>query len=467
MFYKKIKFESVILITILLFLSFWSVTYYIHSSELWSVYISKNLFDPMFIKSVSMKPLLNLFLFLFHLFPLTNIEHLIAVKIFFGLFGIIQFYLLWKIFLYSTPPSFKKWSVFLILAFALFLFSSETYLQNFFRIRSDQICVSLFLCFVYLNLQHRIPLKFHFLFIGLYPLIALKGLLFSSLHLIHLALKNKAKPLGEKNVFLYTLALCAALITTVNFSWNGVLYLISTFDNFSESLSALKTWAKADAVIITLSLVTIFHLNYQRYIKEKIKINLSLLSIISLIVVFLFPQKHTYFIASFIPIFALTAATYICYLYDQVIKAKKYIYAFTFVLLFLLVFKYQHYYQNNPYRSNLAEYTFIKYISEIISRNNLSYIDGFGALPRSNNLNCFVSPNDEIANQFCVEQLNQAKPDLVILTARLMNLVGTQENLKKYYQDVGYNIFINKDFKYKFDPPKEMLPALLVFGFEH
>ena len=56
---------------------------------------------------------------------------------------------------------------------------------------------------------------------------------------------------------------------------------------------------------------------------------------------------------------------------------------------------------------------------------------------------------------------------MVILTSRLMWLIGPNEKLKKHYKDVGYNIFIKKDLDYKFIPPEDMPPALFVFGFEN
>ena len=45
-------------------------------------------------------------------------------------------------------------------------------------------------------------------------------------------------------------------------------------------------------------------------------------------------------------------------------------------------------------------------------------------MPRQNNMNCFVSPDDTISNSYCTEIIRDGKPDIVILTTRLMGLIG-------------------------------------------
>ena len=374
--------------SLLVFLMAWSTTYYIHSSELWSVYISKNTFNFDFLGTISMKPFFNLFLYLFHLLPLSDVQHLAAVKFFFSLIGVIQYLLLWNIFK-KCIPEFNLKRMILFVLFTLFVFSSYLYLQNFFRIRSDQICITLFLYYIYLNSNRRLTVKLNFLFIALYPLVAIKGILFSFLHFSHFLLIHRKSIFTKKHVYLYALALIAILISVINFSWNGVLYLIDTTHSFSDSLTVFNIWVKSDFIIISLSIFSVFNMKYQRHIEEILKINLSLMSLLSLIVIFLFPQKHTYFIASFMPIFLLNSSTYVYYLYQIFVNSKildinpttKKI-CVCILILFFIVFKYENYYRNNPYRSNLSEFKFISTLSEIISLNNMSYIDGFGAMPR-------------------------------------------------------------------------------------
>ncbi len=459
------QFVAALKYSLLVFLMAWSMTYYIHSSELWSVYISKNTFNFDFFSSISIKPLFHFVLYLFHQLPLSDVQHLYLVKFFFSLIAVLQFFLLTEIFKRSLPENDSSKKLKQIL-FSLFIFSSLIYLQNFFRIRTDQVCITLFLFFIHSHQKKRMPFYTQLIFIGLYPLIGLKGFIFSLLHGLHLITIYKKNIFQKKYVLFQILTLTAILIWTINISWAGVLYFISTTQNFSDSVSVFFAWFKADFFLIMTSFVSIFNLNYQSQFEKKVNINLSLMTTASLILIFLFPQKHSYFIASFVPLFLLNSSTFINYLFEKYMRTKNQKIIFITTIIVFISYQYSLYIKQNPYRSNAYQMQFINYAASLISLNNLSYIDGFGALPRAKNLNCFVSPSDDFTNKTCLDLVASGQPDVVILTQRLMWLIGPTENLKQHYKDVGYNIFVKKDLDFKFQAPEGMMPGLLVFGFE-
>jgi hypothetical protein len=472
-----LKNERLALILTVFVLIFWSSTYYIHSSEFWSIYISKFTFDTTFAHTIKMKPLFHFFLYLFHLPKISDTAHLWSVKLFFSFIGAVQFALLWLIFkryiLFSVQQKFLN-SLFIL--FTVFIFLSEIYLKNFFRVRSDQLCITLFLIYIYLNSNFKLSTWMHFLFIAAYPLIAIKGVLFSILHIPLFISHLKNTPVKSKYLCLYFLTLLALLITAVNNSWTGVVYLLNVYDNAAnESLFFFYSWLKSDALLISMTIISIFHRKYQITVKNYLNLNLYPISILSFAIIILFPQKHGYFIASFMPVFFLNSLTYIFYLiwrflntdyFSNIdIKNRKYfIYAVTAIYIMIQGYPYL---KNSPYRSNLSQLRFVSHASEFIKRYNLSFIDGIGALPRSKNMNCFVSPSDDIANHFCTLLVQKGTPDIVILTSRLMWLIGPNDIIDKKYNHLGKNIFIRKNLDLNWPVPDDIGPALLTFGLEN
>ncbi len=461
--FTKSKLENALFLVFFALLIIFGATYFIHSSELWSVYIAKNLFTADYFSSVSLKPLFHFLLYLFHLIPLTDVEHLHLVKSVFAILGSLQFILIWKIF---SKHSIVQNKILSHLVFFTFAICSSVFLQNYFRIRSDQVCATLFLFFIYINASKKLSLKYNFVFLAIYPLIAIKGILFSLLQLCHILISYKKEVLLRKYIHLSVLALIALLLSVINFSWDGVIYFLQTTNSFAESYASLKNWILGDFLIVAVSLFSLFYISYQKWTLKIFNINISILSIFAVIIVILFPQKHTYFIASFVPLLVLNSMLFAIYIINNYFKSEHYIKAVSLLFLLFLTFNCFQLYNTSVYRSNFSQFKFIRFIAPIIALNNLSYIDGIGALPRANNLNCFVSPNDTISNNYCLDLVLNGKPDIVILSSRLMSLIGPDEFLKNYYSHFGYNIFFKKDFDSHFTAPKDLSPALLVFGFE-
>lgn len=462
--FTKFKFENALLLAFILVLTVFGASYFIHSSELWSVYISKNLFTSEYFPSVSLKPLFHFFLFLFHKLPLNDVQHLQIVKSVFAVLGSLQFIFIWKIFSKYTNCENK---LLYQLVFFTFAASSTLLLQNYFRIRSDQVCATVFLFFIYLNASRRLPLKFNLFFIAIYPLIALKGILFSLLQLIHVLITYRKEVFVRKYSYLYILAVIAILLSVINFSWDGVLYFLQTTNSFAESYTSLKNWFLADFLIIALSVISLFNISYQKWSIKILNLNLSIISVCTLLIIVLFPQKHTYFIASFTPLLILNALFLVVFSINNYLPSEKLKKIATYAFLFLFSYECFNLYNASVYRSNFSQLKFIQFIAPIIAVNNFSYIDGIGALPRANNLNCFVSPNDDVSNSNCVHLVQNGNSDVVVLTSRLMSLLGSDDILKNNYKHIGFNIYVKKDFDFQFIPPKNLSPALLVFGFEN
>lgn len=442
----------------------WSTTFFIHSSEFWSIYVSKNMTHLDLSQVLLMKPLFHFFLYLFHLLPLSDVQHLLAVKFFFAIFGTFQLLLIIAILKKLAPE--KKLISIESLCLILMGFSSLYFLQNFFRVRTDQVCATVFLLFIYFNSKSKFTLKQHILFLILYPLIGLKGILFSLLHSVQLALNYKKELFKTKYFLITCLGFLSIVIWTIVLGWNSVTYLIYTTDSFATYFHSLLQWIQSDWVLIIFPLLSIFNSAYQIYIEQKLKINLSILSTTSLIVILLYPQKNNYFLASFIPILLLNTVSFLYFLIQDTFRQSKFKHIITSFIVIFICTKLVFYYQITPYRSNFEQIKFIGTISKIIKSNHYTYVDGFGAMPRQNNMNCFVSPDDTISNSYCTEIIRDGKPDIVILTTRLMGLIGPNGLLDPNYFDSGYNIFVKRGTEYKTPQSQKMQPALFVFGFE-
>jgi hypothetical protein len=442
----------------------WSTTFFIHSSEFWSIYVSKNMTNTDLSQVVLMKPLFHFFLYLFHLLPLNDVQHLIFVKFFFAIFGTIQLFLIVAILKNLTPE--KRLISTESLCLILMGFTSIYFLQNFFRVRTDQICATLFLLFIYLNSKTKFTLKQHALFLILYPLIGLKGILFSILHSVQLAVNYKKEIFKTKYFLIIFLSFLSIIIWTIVLGWNSVTYLIYTTESFSTYFQSLLEWIQSDWILITFPLLSIFNSGYQIYTEKKLKINLSILSVASLILILLYPQKNNYFLASFIPILLLNTVSFLFYLIQDSFKKSKFKYAVTSFFVIFICTKLVFYYQTTPYRSNFEQIKFISTISNLIKSNHYNYVDGFGAMPRQNNMNCFVSPDDTISNQHCKNLITGGRPDVVIVTQRLLSLLQDYQSLNQQYTDHDFNVFINKNISDKVHKLQDIGPALMIFGFE-
>lgn len=442
----------------------WSTSFFIHSSEFWSIYVSKSMANTDLSQVVLMKPLFHFFLYLFHLLPLNDVQHLISVKFFFAIFGTAQLFLIVAILKNLTHE--KKLISIESLCLILIGFTSIYFLQNFFRVRTDQVCVTLFLLFIYLNSKTKFTLKQHVLFLILYPLIGLKGILFSLLHSVQLALNYKKELFNTKYLLITLLSFLSIIIWTIVLGWNSITYLIYTTDSFATYFHSLLEWGKSDWVLIVFPLLSIFHSGYQIFIEQKLKVNLSILSTASLILILLYPQKNNYFLASFIPVLLLNTVSFLFYLFQIVFKQSKFKYTITSFFVIFICTKFVFYYQTSPYRSNFEQIKFIGALSKIIKSNHYTYIDGFGAMPRQNNLNCFVSPGDTISNQNCKNLITEGKPDVVIVTQRLLSLMQDYQSFSLQYKDHDFNVFINKNTSDKVHKLQNIGPALMIFGFE-
>lgn len=463
---KKISRIQIILLTIFTILTLsWASTFFIHSSEFWSIYVSKHLLNTQFSQVIFMKPLFHFFLYLFHLLPFNDVQHLLAVKVIFAIFGLIQLFFILLILKNLTS---NKFSLLTTESYFLLLvgFSSTYFLQNFFRVRSDQICVTLFLMFIYFNSQKKFTFKQHILFLALYPLIGLKGILFSLLHAVQIGLDYKKDLFKTKYFFITCLGFLSVTLWTINLGWNSVTYLIYTTDSFATYFRNLTEWVQSDWLLIIFPLFSIFHSKYQHHSEQKLKINLSVLTLASLIIILLYPQKNNYFIASFIPILLLNTVSFALFLINETYKKFFFKHIITSFFIIFIFAKFILYFDITPYRSNSEQINFISNVSKILKSNNYTYIDGFGAFPRQNNMNCFVSPDDERSNRHCTDLILNGGSDIVIVTQRLLSMSESYEVFRQKYSDQDFNIFINKSITKKPKSFKDIGPALLIFGFE-
>lgn len=447
-------------------LTIWGTTYFIHSSELWSVSISKHLLNPEWRSSLELKPLFYMFLNIFHHFELTDWQHIQIVRFIFAVAGAAQvlfFYLILQRInnLYSENSKAHFLTHYLPVVMIVLLLTSEFYLTQFFRIRTDQIStlILLYLTYKQMDLKSQ-STRLTILGCTLLLLLSAKSLLFIILIASFRfdSIQQNFKKLKKPQRHLLILAAVATAIWAINLNWHSVEYMLAGISNFKNNFLGLLFFIEKDFVLITLIFIFIFYAIFKSA-EDRLFFNEIFLT---LLFIWIVPQKYPHFIASLIPVMYL-------FIYPYILKLSKSQKALTITILIAIFANHLFYFtQNFPYRSNSDQGHFITSVSNYINTNKLVYLDGFSMFPRQKGMNCLNSPDDPLSKKGCQDIFNSKSADLIILTPRLMPIAKDDKNIiEKGYHPMGANLFLRNDLSILDIDFKHIPPALMVFAFEY
>lgn len=439
--------------------------YGIHTSEFWSIYVSKYFFNIDFYETIGAKPVFYFLLWLIHLIPLDNAQHLIVVKIIFSILGAIQLCLA-----YGILQSLFKFQYRHILSVALLIYmlAVDAYLENFFRVRADQLLVTVFLLYIYLRAKTHLTRRSIIAFQLAFLLISVKGIFFVILaflkdykYIIFFNFKDKF------NRFVFAASFLLLIICYLLLNWSSFVYYLDGFNYVAESISLYKQWVVQIGLFILLYLVYLYFKLKNRITESENSLSIKYLPVI-FIYVWCIPQKYNFFLASLTPVLLVMGSSALSNLIKNNLISKKLIVFLIAFCLFLNLIELKKIYQIKFFQAQIA---FVKdfevYVKALnIEKNNLKYVDGFAVLPREkNNLNCFVSPNDYLANQFCESLIFQKKADIIFYSPRLRQLVKEETIDLNYYNKINDFIYLSKAIR---SNPKIDLKnsPYFVFGFE-
>lgn len=436
--------------------------YHISSSEFWPVTISKTWFSPeAFEISLLQKPLFSLFLGLFHFLPLNDVLHLLAVKLAFAIIGLSGVFFFTKALLEMSGQKFNAGIEFALLI--LLLAMSPTLLNNFFRIRTDQVSFLFFSLALLFNGRKQY-LKALLCWIML-PLIGIKGMVFflPGLILFYPEIRIYVKQLPKKNRYLLNMGCIAVLVWVLGLNIPAISYLADTFKSMEFPNFHLRRFLSSEAILLAGAL-TVSALAVLRKERELQRTAVSSLACFSLILIL--PQSYPYFIASLAPIVYLPM--FLKILNSKMAKKYKLILPAVQILTVLLMIGLD---QRTYYHSNSAELEYISRITQIIGKHDLTYIDGTGILPKQKLIPCFISPDDEAANSSCSGSLAAKTPDVVIATSRLNYLgVDLYKAVESEYTQIIPGFWLKNKYKSLVKANtadlSATLPAVFLFGFD-
>lgn len=382
----------------------------ISSSEFWPITISRTWLHPdRFETSMFQKPLLTFFLAFFHLLNVSDVAHLIIVKFFFSLFtavGLFSF----SYFVLRFHDSKKKPDLTSVAVLSLLFFiCAPTFQENFFSVRSDQAAFVLFVLF--LNLCQSGFIRLSALCLLIIPLMGIKESLFLLPGALYYA--SQFNHLLTKRVLFYGCLFSAAvLIWAFALNLDALNYLGNTYEEATFSRFASPTFISESTLLAGALISWIYFFSK----KNKRMYPLCGVSMLLALALFLIPQSFDFFVASLIPFIYLPLILMLL----QTLPEKKLLALTTAHVLFVIATRYT--FDIQFYQTNLTQLKFISKISDVVHRNKLTYLDGIGILPKQTYLPCFVSPLDAMANNYCISLLKEKKPDVVIITNRLLGL---------------------------------------------
>lgn len=420
---------------LLVLLFFYGLFYHISSSEFWPITISKTWYDfNNFEYSLLQKPLFGLFLSIFHLLPLNDVQHLYTTKAVFTFFGVLCLWyfaeIIKKLTNLNSSSIAKNNFIYLIL-----LILSPIYLMNFFNIRTDQ--VSLLLGLIFLNHYHQRNFKISILLLLALSLISVKSSLFFLILSPFIFDLFKQNIRTAKQLFFLALSLLAIIVWIVAFNFKAIEYFASSYSNENYSNFFLVSYLKSEFFAYTLSIIiSIYFLFKRKYTPYSIS------CLLAAVIVLIAPQSYPFLISSFVPIIYLPL-----FLFILTKLSDKKILLSTVVISLLSIWINIQFFIN--YRSNFDQFKFIKSASHLVNKYQLTYADGMGILPRQSFLPCFSSPGDEDSNTTCLDILRTNRSQVVIVTQRFLT-IGFHEfsNLNAYYTQVLPNFWIkNENFK--------------------
>jgi hypothetical protein len=392
-----------------------------------------------FEESLLQKPIFGLFLSIFHLFSLTDLQHILIVKAAFCIIGLFGLYFFLKLALDISKHKNKSEGVFFVSIMLLLL--SPTILNNFFRIRTDQVSFLLFSLFLYFN-HNKKNIK-SLLALLLLPLVGAKEAIFLFPGLFMYCYKNEKllKYLNSLSTFFkfnLFLAFLAFVIWLINSNMQSIQYLQLTYEKFEFPNFYFKQFIRTDFILLFFSTITIFI----TFIKGNSQLKpYAINSLLILVLLVVIPQSYSYYIASLVPFFYLPFIVYLIELKEKIIK-KCILMLLAIINISSLLF-YEH---SFIYNTNISQLKYVHSISVLLDKYSLNYLDGMGVFPRQKFITCFISPNDNASNYNCVDRMKRAEPDIIILTGRLASYTGIDisEYTNERYDPAAPFLFLSK-----------------------
>ncbi len=432
----------------------------ITGSEFWPITISRTWLHPeRFEMSMLQKPLLTFLLSIFHIFSFSDVVHLIIVKIVFAIISSIGLFA-YAYYVYQTHEP-KKTSDFNIVAWiCLGLFAvSPVFQANFSSVRSDQLaCVffSFFLIFCY-----RKNLKFSLLCLVLLPFLGIKEIIFLVPGTVFLALEFR-NVFTKRSLLFIGMTVVAALVWSIALNLDALFYLQETFQNtdlFARYGNRIFFFEYPMLIVGLISAV------YFIFRTDKKYFSISVVSILFLLILMALPQSFEFFVASVVPFIYIP----VLLMFLQLWKRYKIVICAAVFSQLAFVSWVKLSTGELFYESNLQQLHYISQASALLHKNRLSYLDGEGILPKQTYVPCFASPLDSIANQGCIDMLKRNRPDVVIVTNRLIaigEIIFTllHDDYTQVYPNLYMlNEYVTEDVKARINLKGEMGLPILIF----
>lgn len=441
--------------------------YHISSSEFWPVTISRTWLNlTNFENSLLQKPLFGLFLSLFHLIPLNDLWHIYLVKFVFSFIGLLGqiFFIRFLLEASETKISHRYNNLFESLLLVLLLAFSPVLLHNFFRIRADQVTFLFFSLALLFN--HRKQFLKSILFLVLMSLVSIKSFIFL-IPAFFLVLPNYRLYFSQlKSIHKYYLffGFLGVLLWVIGLNVAALTYLSDTYTTMDFPNKYLKKYLFLESLPILASLFFSFYIFYK---KDSTLKPYAIASSAAFILILLIPQSYPFYIASLTPVFYLPMFMLLLKTTKLSWLKKISLLSIQIIAVFFISLHFKYAFHN----SLKAQLNYIKKIGRIVSKNNLSYLDGMGILPRQNFIPCFVSPDDDNSNNSCFDNIKKNSAEVIIVTQRL-NFLGTDlfVELEKNYTQVFPSFWIKNTYKTPYLESKidllSMVPAFFIFGFD-
>jgi hypothetical protein len=429
--------------------------FHISSSEFWPVTISKTWFVGSFESSMLQKPLFTFFLSLVHFIPLTDSAHLYLVRAFFCILGLCSLILYSQLLNQINHKNRPNFNGLIPLAFVIL---SPTLLHNFFNIRSDQTALLAFMLFIIFLIKKRPFISF--LAMLSIPLLGIKETIFI-IPAVFLYFKEFSHLLRRKQIYYLMATMAAIFIWIIALNIPGLMYFMQNLKHAESFKSITTDYLKYEFLLLLFSFFAAVYC-----VLKNIYRTYAFLSLYFSLLIFTMPQAFSFFIASVLPFVYLPLFLIVIkYIRTHTLKVMAVITAQVLWVGWQLAFG-----SLDIYRSNIAQFNFIEKTSVLLQKQNYTYLDGMGIFPRQRLTPCFASPNDEASNGNCVEKLERATADIVIITHRLFSLgqiVFTET--ERNYTQIRPNVWVrqnnlNSDVKKDIDlqiNQNQSLPLLL------
>ena len=383
------------------------------------------------------KPLLTMFLSLFHLIPLSDTIHIFLVKTVFSVFGVMALVYFSHFVLEITEFKHSKiQKPDLAALMALFLVAVSPLIRNnFFNIRSDQIAFFLFSLFLlFCGRKKMWPAVATLVLI---PCFGIKEIIFLLPGALYFYWTFRSI-FTQKMLVTICLSVLTVLVWIVALNMRSFFYLLESFVASDYYLRFGPAGILPESFTLLISLAAVVYILVFR-LKNYYK--LGALALFSVLIFLSFPQANTFFIASILPLAFLPL---LAVLLDS--QFKKVFKVLVAAVAFSASTGFTFYYRLPFYETNFAQLWFIELASKVVKSNAFSYLDGEGVLPRQHFHPCFVSPEDEAANGSCLKRMIEEKPDVIIITRRLFYLGEVVfKNVQAGYVQIYPNLWIRQE----------------------